>query len=285
MKRKSLNSDSYRRKKNLRTFVRWLLATIAIVAFLYVMNQPYFFIKEIKVIGNKSLQTQTVTEAVETHLSGLWLQSIPRRNMFFYGSDLLESKLRDEFPKIYDIDIDTHVSELDIVITERDAHSLWCVDKEYERLFDEECYFADQDGYWYARAPYFSDNVLTKIYLDPRVDSIVLGDRFLNNKSFHELFTFVRELKNDYGVHPQKIIYRPQGDVEMKITRLNNQIFTEPFSIWFNTKDPFEKIYRNLGIVFSQAQFIQQFQEQSQDLQSIDVRFQGRIFYKFNPAS
>jgi hypothetical protein len=285
MKRKRINTDSYRRKKILRTIARWVLASIVITGFIYAMNRPYFFIKDIKILGNQSLQTQDITDVVETYMTGSWLGIIPRKNLFFYGEAGLVNTLREHFPKIYNLDMSTHGSELDIIISERDAHSLWCVDRIYESPFDEECYFADQNGYWYAQAPYFSDNVLTKIYLDPRVDSIILGDRFLNNTSFDELFSFVDALKKEHHINIQKIIFRPQGDVEIRSVQLKEQVYTKPYIIWFNTKDSFERIYRNLGIVFTQDQFMQEFKRDPQNLQSIDVRFDGRIFYKFNPPT
>ena len=230
----------------------------------------------------KSIKTSVVTQEVEEYLSHSWLGIIPRKNIFFYGNRSLEKSLRTTFPKIYTIDIGTHVSEIDISIDERDAHSLWCVDKEYEVIFDEECYFADQEGYWYTRAPYFSDNVLTKIYLDPRVESIVLGDRFLNDNAFHELFVFVREMNSAYNTEIQKIIFRPQGDVELHVARLHNHVFKEPFVVWFNIKDSYERVYRNLGIVFEQEAFVGEFEIKPNALESVDVRFDGRIFYKFN---
>lgn len=285
MRRKRLNTDSYRRKKTLRSIVRWVVFVVAVTGFIYLMNQPYFFIEDVKVLGTKSIQSDAVVEEVENHLAGSWLGIIPRKNMFFYGGDTLKQRLYKVFPEIYTMDISTHVSEIDITIDERDVHSLWCVDREYEHLFDEECYFADQDGYWYAKAPYFSDNVLTKIFLDPKVDSIMLGDRFFNGSEFERFFTFRQALEENYKIEIQKIIFRPQGDVEMKMVRIGNHVFSTPVTVWFNTEDTYERIYRNIGIVLEQDAFVDEFNEYPDNLESIDVRFDGRIFYKFRKVN
>ena len=119
-------------------------------------------------MDTERFQQKLLEGQVQEHLKGSWLGIIPRANVLFFGRKTLISKLQETYPKIYNIDVSTHATELELTIEEREAHSLWCVEREYESVFDEECYFADQRGFWYAQAPYFSDNVFLKVYLDPK---------------------------------------------------------------------------------------------------------------------
>ena len=283
MARRRVHSDRYLRRKRLKRILSWFLFAVLIAGFVYAMNQPYFFLKEVRISGNQSISESSLLAEVQDHLSGSWMGIIPRKNLFFYGTSALSERLKTAYPKIYSTDIQTHVNELSIEIHERDSHSLWCVDKEYESVFDEECYFADQHGLWYMRAPYFSDNVFSKIYLDPRVKSIIQGEHFLEGTGFSDLFVFIDELKSDYGVDIRKIIFRRQGDVEIHLDALLDTPLRNTSIIHFNTKDSYERIHRNIGIVLDQKDFLDDFKTRPQALESVDVRFDGRIFYRFTP--
>src|SRR5690606_30026068 len=100
------------------------------------------------------------------YLDDSFLEVIPYDNLLVLDISTIEDNLKETFPKIENIDVDVDNGDTVMVhIGERSAHSLWCIDREYESLFEEECYFADSEGLLYARAPYFSGTVYMKIYI------------------------------------------------------------------------------------------------------------------------
>jgi hypothetical protein len=285
MARRKLHSDRYLRRKRTKRILGWFLFLLLLGGCIYAMNQPYFFFKEYRISGTETIAQEALTEDIDTYLHQTWMGIIPRKNIFFYGRTRLTSYLQESYPNIYRIDINTHVNELELAIQERDTHSLWCIEKEYEVKFDEECYFADQTGLWFMRAPYFSDNVFTKILIEPKVKGIIQGERYLSPTEFKNFFTFIKKLNTDYAIGIEKIFFRGQGDVVLRIDQIDNVVFRSPRVIYVNTKDSYERIHRNIGIVLNQEDFVNDFTERPQAFESIDVRFDGRIFYRFTPAS
>ena len=281
MARKDFSTPEYKKKRRIRFIIKCLLMTLLLGAFVYAMNQPYFFINSVQIQGQQSIDEEHLHQEVELYLSEYWLGIIPRKNIFFLGQATLRSHLITIYPKIYHLDIDINIDALTLNIEERKAHSLWCIDREYESVFNEECYFADQRGFWYARAPYFSDNVFLKVYLSPNIERISLGDRYMHGDAFANLFTFIESLEKEYNLGVQKIIFKEQQDISLYISHLENIVFKEKPIILLNMNDSYDTSIRNIGVVLKQPGFARDFQEDAQQLKRIDIRFNDRIFYLF----
>jgi hypothetical protein len=251
--------------------------------FIYHMNQPYFFVTDIRVQGNESLSQEMITDRVEDYLNGSWLGIIPRRNIFFYQASNLQAMLENDIPKIYHSTIRNDGTDLVITIEERKAHSVWCVDTEYERIFDEECYMADQRGYWYDRAPYFSDHLIHKVYIAPEVDSIRVREQSLPEEDFEELFQFINAIEHGYGMGIERINLMRKGDVIIDIYQHRSTRFETFPEILINLNNDIDTSYRNLGIVLDQEEFTNDLQNRPQDFEAIDLRFDDRVFYRFTP--
>jgi hypothetical protein len=247
------------------------------------MNQPYFFVTDIRVQGNESLSEVMIVDRVEDYLNGSWLGIIPRRNIFFYQASNLQAMLENDIPKIYHSTIRNDGTDLVITIEERKAHSVWCVDTEYERIFDEECYMADQRGYWYDRAPYFSDHLIHKVYIAPEVDSIRVREQSLPEETFGELFQFITAIEHSYAMGIERIHLLRKGDVIININQYNNTRFATFPEILINLSNDIDTSYRNLGIVLDQEEFINDLRNRPEDFEAIDLRFDDRVFYRFTP--
>ncbi len=281
-------STQQQEKKSSHTFRRgmfFLGLILLLVGFWYLMNQPFWMVREVTVSGERTIPRKEIISATEEYLADSWLGVIPRRNFLFIGSSQLEEFLKTKYSKIYDVDTVVDQNKLSLKIEERSIHSLWCVLREYENPFDEECYFADQRGLWYVQSPYFSDNVFRKVYLDPSVDSIVVGEYFGEEDVITEFFPFVEQLEQDYELEVGAIYLLGQDDVVLGIERLRNERFARQPRIIFNRKDSFERISRDIGITLEEKDFNQQWSETPSLLQTIDVRFEGRIFYRFGESA
>lgn len=283
MRRSDLETKQRRRKRTLLKISGWISFIVIVVLFVYHMNQPYFFVSEISLKGNKTLLSTNIKEVTESHMKKMWLGVIPKRNVFFYSPGKLTKTLLQEFPKIYHVDFDVDVTTLNIRIEEREAHSLWCIDREYESMFDEECYFADQRGFWYDRAPYFSDHILPKVYIAPEVDSIRIQEQAMPESEFLKLFSFVKAIEDDYDIKLARMSILRKGDITFDIRQYQDKNLPNEPRLLINTKDEFDLIHRNLGIILTQQDFIRDFERIPDRLETIDLRFDGRIFYRFIP--
>lgn len=259
---------------------------IIILTSVYVMNNRYLRLEQIEITGQKTLISSDVKQVAEDYLDKKYLWLFPRSNVFLFNRNALENKLRESFPKINNINVSLDAAETIIIsIGERSAHSLWCVNRIYENPFDEECYFADESGLLYARAPYFSGNVYMKIFIEPFDENQnYIGSQVRDEQSFNELFTFLDTLSSEFPLRIGRVYFDEFDDVRVQISRLNNIIYPrrEVF-IRYNQNESYETVLRNIGITLDFKEFKQEFNEHSQDLQSIDVRFDRRIFYTFAP--
>jgi hypothetical protein len=135
-------------------------------------------IKTITVEGaGSALKKNIQTVADEELEKKIWFV-FPRRNTLLFSKSAIEKRLLTE-PKIKTVEIDRFgFSEIKIIITERAPFALWCekfveqkaataikVETKPESVSD--CYFVDNEGFIYARAPFFSGHVFFELYGGP----------------------------------------------------------------------------------------------------------------------
>lgn len=287
---KTRRSQQKTRREKRRFRKKIITLTLSIIAIVgtgaYIMNHSYLRLEGLRIEGQKTLIQSDIEEVVKEKLQTKILGIVPRDNIFIFRRSALEAYLKETFPKINDISVDIDNAE-DIVITigERTAHSLWCINKKYESVFDEECYFADNSGLLYARAPYFSGNVYLKLFILPyEDDQDYIGSSVRDSNSFESLFTFFDTLESQYPLRIDRIYFDTFDDVRIKIARLNNTTYSQKeVYIQYNQTDDYETIIRNIGITLDFKEFKKEFATQPERLSSIDVRFDGRIFFTFTP--
>ena len=250
------------------------------------MNREFLMVREIKTVGNETIASSEIIKNTNTFLGESFLFGIiPKRNSLFIGTSGLKNFLKEQYPRIYSLDISIHDRVLTLHFEERRVHSLWCVLKEYTDPFQEECYFADQRGFWYERSPYFSDNVFRKVYLDPSVDSIIEEKKFDDKEFIDSFFIFLDGLEHDFELSIGAIYLMPQGDIVLGIDRFRNERFIHRPIIIFNREDSYERISRDLGVVLNERDFNENWEQFPNQLQSIDIRFSDRVFYRFSEFS
>lgn len=274
------------KKKSRKKLILFIVSFIIILgSIVYILNSDFLRVHNVRLQGQKTLIDQDIIDVVESYKQERYLGMIPKSNILVMSTGDITRRLQEAFPTIEKISVDIEGNdEVLITIGEREAHSLWCIDQEYEVFFEEECYFADKTGVLYARAPYFSGNVYLKLYI-PKPEGEIIGMTISQIISFEKFFELVTVLEEEYGIRISGVYFKPAGDVELKLARLGGTVYNEPEPIIiFNQSDSFETIARNIGITLNYDTFKRDFGERPEALESIDVRFDGRIFYTFTPV-
>ncbi|MCI5051098.1 MAG: FtsQ-type POTRA domain-containing protein [Candidatus Pacebacteria bacterium] len=287
MKSRRPQQKTKREKRKIRKkIVLIILAVLIIIGTgAYVMNHEYLKLEQIEIRGQKTLIADDVTEATQSYLDSKYFWIFSKSNIFIFNRAQLKKKLTETFPKIENIEVNVEGAEKVIVtIGERSAHSLWCIDKEYESVFDEECYFADSGGLLYARAPYFSGSIYMKMFIEPYEEGEYIGSQVKDEGEFNELFEFLNQLEENFPMKIAETGFDNFRDVRISLSRINNVVYPERrVTLLYNEKDDYETILRNVGIVLDLEEFQEEFNLYSSRLESIDVRFEDRIFYTFTP--
>lgn len=285
MKSKRSARKTRREKKKIKkkTIVLFSSLVIIIASFFYIMNHDYFAIETIRIEGQKTLIESDIRNVIKDYLGGKKIGLIRNDNILLLPIATIERTLKESFPKIADLSVEIeNGDELVVLIGERSAHSLWCIDREYESVFDQECYFADQDGKLYARAPYFSGNIYLKVFIQPLLDEKYIGTNINSILDSEMFFDFINDLELDYSLRIKQIFFDEFDDARIQLARIGNIIYDEQeVHILYSKLDEYEIILRNIGITLNFDEFKKEFNNRPQSLESIDVRFDGRIFYTF----
>lgn len=297
MKSKRPQQKTRREKRRFKkkTLVVIISSLIIIGTFIYAMNHSYFRFKTVDVVGQKTIIEEDVRISVASYLDHKILGLIPRNNILFMNAHALEKHLQEEFTKIEDLQVTTHNAEKIIInIGERSVHSLWCITRDYESEFDQECYFSDAFGLLYARAPYFSGNVYQKIFINPiyeidaeneKKEITYIGSSISVVDSFSDFFDFIDSLEDQFPFTTGTVIFRDFNDVEIEINRLGTQIYAQKQKpiVRYNQETSYEIISRDVAIILDFASFKKDFTSRPAALESIDVRFDNRALYTFTP--
>lgn len=273
-------------KPEKRSYKKLIIGSILFLAlltlFFLLMNRPYFFLKSVEVQGLKTIGEQDIHSYVDSYTNQKTWWFIPRKNIFFVKPEKLERSLQHQFPRIAEIDVSIENADtLRIVVTERDARLLWCVNKPYESVFDEECYFTDQSGLFYTRAPYFSDRVFLKVFIAPEIAELSVGSSLYTEEQVIEFLHFIERLETEHNIVVQRVVIDSYDDVHLLIGRLENETFDQYPTILFNRAQSYEEVYRNINLTLDHESFKKDFSNIPYRFERIDVRFDGRLIYKF----
>ena len=104
---------------------------------------------------------------------------------------------------------------------------------------------------------------------------------------FIQYFSFLKTIEDEHRIRVQGVHIDSFGDVRLEIARLSDVLFSEDTyalpTIIYNDAETYEVVLRNLDIVLGYQDFKQDFTNKPQKLESIDIRFSGRVFYTFRP--
>lgn len=220
---------SQNRIKRKRKIILWKFLAILFAVILTVggiawgLSRPGLRIARIEVTGNSVLGTDEITSFVDKELSGKYFFLFPKDSILLYPKEHIQKDLLDSFKRILSIEVDAQgLTTLSIIVNERKPHSLWCgktlSDKDIEG--DTPCYFMDEEGFLFAQAPHFGDNVYVEFYgpiyeaaiSTSTLSAIPIGSIFLPIPEFKTI-TLFRELFGRIGLNITAVIAMDAGDL------------------------------------------------------------------------
>ncbi len=238
-------------------------------------------IGDIKIFGNKAIDTRSIEKKVREDLSGYYLWVLPKTNFIFYPAGKIKSDIMEKWKRIKNISVSVeNIRTLKINLSERSPLYTYCgeilpvtIDSGQEK-----CYFMDESGYIFDEAPYFSGNVYLKFYGKTDRNGADLLGAYYFDSNFGKLVMFKDNLIK-LGLNP--VIFSPLDDGDMEIYFASNLKSQLGPKLVFKSDADLGQMTENLQSVLGTDPFQTDFKKKYDSLQYIDLRFGNKVYYKF----
>ena len=271
-----------RRMRILRLFILFLILFASLVwALSYFSNDEHMAINKVVITGTHILDQEEIEREVRQNISGKYIYLFSRDNGFIYPRKQIYDNLILNFPRIESLSVSREgLKTLKIEITERIGSFLYCGENIplSKDQVGENCYFINNDGFIFDKAPYFSGNVYFKYYLT--LDGGIinpLGKQMLDVEEFHKLARFV-DFVTSLGFKPIYITMDKDGTNSLFLEHGINDTIPK---IIFKNDDDLDVIQDNLFISMKKKEFADEINSKYNTLLYIDLRFKNKVLYKF----
>ena len=271
-----------RRVMRLRLIILFSILFISIIGGLsYFSSNPKIVINKIEIKGNSIIDGVELEQSVKDKLQGKYLGLFSRSNFLIYPHDRIYKNLLKEFPRIENLSVyRVGFNNLKIEITERAGSYLYCGLTIPENKDDvgENCYFVNNDGYIFDKAPYFSGDIYFKYYTKIEGDvTNPLGSQMIPINRFREIIRFIDGITN-LGFKPSYLVIDEKGiySLYLKTSGINPNS-----KIIFKEDSDLVTILSNLSIAMSKKEFANEINTKYDSLLYIDLRFKNKVLYKF----
>lgn len=168
-----------------------IFATLGLIIFgVHTLTRlPAFTITTIVASGGSTIDETEVADKVAAVLEGAYVRLIPRRFTYLYPeAEVVRAVAEVERIKEPHIELtDRHT--LTITYDEYYPDALWCTDKTKQ---GDDCYFLDEQGYAFGKAPNLTGGSLLRIYT--LQDTPEKGKTAMTAEEYHAIKDFVSEL-------------------------------------------------------------------------------------------
>ena len=212
---------------------------------------------------------------------GKYLYIFSKRNSFIYPHDKLQESLLTEFPRIEKLEMSVkNFNTLVLNIKERLGTHLYCgaTLPEKKEEIGENCYFINNDGYIFDKAPYFSGDIYFKYYTEINmINGKVLGSQIFEATRFHELARFVDGVSS-LGFKPIYLVRSQDKTFSLYLKSVGDK--PNP-KVIFKEDNDLVTILDNFKTAMGEKEFANEINSKYDTLSYIDLRFKNKVLYKF----
>lgn len=284
-----------KRRRKLFLYGTVFFAFVLLVSLIsYLSYRSSIRISKIELSGGVLVTQADVESKALSYMRGSYIWLFPKNNILWYPKESLKNYLKDTFKRIDTIYIERkNLKTLTIAITERKPVANWCEggpgEVSSESVGTEastpKCYFLDQNGTIFTKAPYFSGDAYFKYYglIDstsslqvnsPQAGLIsgdLLGQNYLaSTTQFTEISVFISKV-GKLGLKPQYLVAKDNGQFDLFIAG-GGQII-------FDLKKPLSIVVQNLTALL-RLPALQINSDGILPVEYIDLRYGNKLFYK-----
>lgn len=271
-----------RRARSLRIGILFFVIIIAVISTLaFFSNSKKMTIDTVVVEGNHIIDKDEIEKEVFNNIEGRYFYLFSKSNSLIYPREKVYNNLLLNFPRIETLSVERdNLKTLHINIVERVGSFLYCgndIPREKDKV-GENCYFINNDGFIFDKAPYFSGNVYFKYYIKLKDDMDPSGQQMIPAQDFYRITRFIDKITN-LGLTPIYIVMNQEETNSLYLESKNNNI--TPKIIFKNNMD-LDTIYENLYLAMQKKEFTEEINLKYNKLFYIDLRFKNKVLYKFS---
>ena len=288
MKRNILNSPRLLKLKKKRQKIFLNKIFLSVISLLtvfaglsYLSGLKQLNITEVKINGNKSIDSEMAKIIAQKEITGNYLWFFPKTNILFYPKNNIKNELQNEFKRLKDAVFSIKDGKtLEISLIEREASYMWCDTTLPESdVAGQKCYFMDENGFIFDEAAYFSGGVYFKFYGKISVEENSLSGTYFAKENFYKFILFKKVLEN-MKLKPVALYQEDNGDIKFFLSRENSLSMGPEIILKINSD--FQKVAENLETALNTEPLQSNFKNKYSSLLYIDLRFGNKVYYKFH---
>ena len=270
-------------KKRVKIFAISFFVFVGIVVGLSFLSKiKDLSVASITVEGVHVIDGEDVKNEIYQNLEGNYMYLFSRANFLIYPKDQIFEDLVTVFPRIESLDISIDKNRnLLIKIEERKGAFLYCGDAipENNLMVGENCFFVNNDGLIFDKAPYFSGNIYFKFYLPVLGEyQDILGRQMLEPEDFHRVVRFVDGIEK-FGFKPTHFLIN-NNDSNVYVYLKAKTGSQAPY-IFFKNTSQYEDVLADLELSMKNKDFTEDIFSKYDNLLYLDLRMKNKIYYNF----
>lgn len=258
----------------------WFLLVASLFAlFVLLLYKPFLQIEHISVTGTHVVHPYDIGTAVQEKLAKKWMYVVPRDSWITLPQKSLNKYIRETFDRVEDVTLSVrNFDTLVIEIVEWQPSFLWCNSPEIATT-SQECWFMDRDGHIFSRAPYFSPGVYPMFVTKESSLDETLGAEKIDPAVLAEVLVIYRSLE-DRDISIETMSFGEEQDLMFMLASING-VAVNNATLAIERTVPLAEIHQNLDLLFVHDMFRKKFETDPMLLQYIDLRFDGKLLFKF----
>ncbi|MEK7650319.1 MAG: hypothetical protein AAB364_00360 [Patescibacteria group bacterium] len=262
----------------------WLLLALALLAdFIIFANHSRLLISQVQIAGQETVSQDILDQATQEFLAGDYLFVLPRRNALWYPRRALAQALLAQFPTLESAQISReNFTTIKIVVAERRGQYLWCGSDQ-----PQICFLLDQSGLAFAPAPVFSGESFVRFTTSG--PNLALNTRPFSVQNFTQITNLITTLNHTFsqtilsGLAISELVANSASDYRLTATRAADTL-SRPLTVLANLEQVSSELNLTLQAALLAPDFVTEYQiaqKNKQELEYLDLRFPGKVFYKF----
>jgi len=267
-KKKSSAKTSAFSKALSRIIFHVLLWGFFAVSIYILFFSEYLKVNNISITGTQELSSSDIQKSLEEHFQGKFFNVIPKNNFLFVYQKRTADFLEGNFKKIRAVTVSKKFPDaVSINIDERKAVLVWCS--------GENCFLIDENGIAYNIADFESPEIVQNHLLrinDASARDVAIGEK-ITSSSYEQYVVGIKDALKGIDQETSDEAYSSPSNMADEI----DVKITTGAQVYFSTQFPLDSAIYSLNIVLKKEIP----QEKIGDIDYIDLRSEGRVFYKF----